>query len=362
MLLLIVLALRRQIRPAPWVMLFLLVIEVAGINILIAANGAASNPFNAILLVPLVLGFMLLPYLHAAAVLVISILAQLSQLLLLPEHSHHSGQMLNHFYAMVGSFILTALLMAAVILYFRVLLARREQSIQQLREKQLRDEQLLAIGTAAAQLSHDVATPVQSIRLILEEILEQPSQSELMHNLEQQFQRVEQHLKNWREVADDVREKRQHFYQINELWQSLQHLMAVARPESPIIWQSNIDKNKAYICADRTLLPALTSVIINACEAATTTNNKQVRIESLLDNAGDNGSWCLNIYNQGQTLDKQAISLLGSRLLPSEHGHGIGAVLSNATIEKFKGQVNWQQQEQQMLTSVRLPLSQVTHK
>lgn len=356
MLLLIVLALRRQIRPMPWVMLALLVIEVVSINALIAVNGAASNPFNSILLVPLVLGFMLLPYAQAAVVLVISICAQLSQLWLLPEHSHHDGQMLNHYHAMVGSFILTSLLMATVVLYFRVLLARREQAIHSLREKQLRDEQLLAIGTAAAQLSHDVATPVQSIRLLLEEVLELQPQPELLLNLERQFQRVEQHLKNWREVANDVREKKLHAYQVDELWQSLQHLMAVARPESHISWQSNISQSSQIIQADRTLLPALTSVIINACEAAAKSEKKQVDIAASVQGQ----TWCLRIYNEGKALSKQQIALLGSRLLPSQHGHGIGAVISNATIEKFAGEVNWQQQGHVMITTISLPLTEVS--
>jgi two-component system sensor histidine kinase RegB len=357
MLLLVVLALRRQIRPAPWLMLTLIVIEVGGINTLIALNGAASNPFNAILLVPLVLGFMLLPYTYGALVLFISIAAQLSQLWMLPEHSHHDGQMLGHFYAMVGSFILTSLLMAAVVLYFRLLLARQALSIHGLREKQLRDEQLLAIGTAAAQLSHDVATPVQSIRLILEEMLEQQPQAQLLQSLENQFQRIEQHLTNWREVANDVREKRLHAYHAPELCLSLQHLMAVARPESPINWQSDLQQNRAIILADRTLLPALTSVIINACEAAFNSDNKQVDIKVFVQGE----SLCLRISNKGTALNKEQIAILGNRLLPSQHGHGIGAVLSNATIEKFGGEVNWQQQEQVIVTTVTLPLTTPQH-
>ena len=354
MLLLIFLALRRQIRPAPWLMLMTLLTEVTVINTLIALNGAATNPFSAILLVPLVLGCMLLPYSHAAIVLLLSIASQFSQLWLLPEHSHHDGQMLSHAYAMVWGFILTSLLMAVVVFYFRVLLARREQAIHSLREKQLRDEQLLAIGTAAAQLSHDVATPVQSIRLLLEEVLEQQPQPELILSLERQFKRVEQHLENWREVADDVREKKLHTYNLNELWQSLQHLMTVARPESHILWQSNIKPSAQYIHADRTLLPALTSVIINACEAAAISESKQVTIQSSINK----NLWCLQISNETNKLTKQQVTLLGSQMLPSKNGHGIGAIISNATIEKFAGEVNWQHHEQLMTTTVKLPIKE----
>lgn len=355
MLLLFVLALRRQVRPASWFMLALLVGEILVFNAVIAFNGAASNPFNAILLVPLVLGFMLLPYAHATLVLFVSITAQLTQLALLSEHSHHHGPMLGHYYAMIGSFVLTAALMAALVAYFRLLLSRSEQAINALREKQLRDEQLLAIGTAAAQLSHDVATPVQSIRLLLEEMSEQQPQAELLQCLEQQFQRIEQHLLNWREVADDVREKRLHVYSIEELWSSLQHLMTVARPESTIDWRILSDTNTGLIEADRTLLPALTSVIINACEAAQTAQNTGVSVSSALQQ----NRWLLQITNEGEFLSKETIALLGSRVTTSAKGHGIGAVLSNATLEKFAGEVNWQQQGRHIITRVYLPLSEL---
>lgn len=353
MLLLIVLALRRQIRFAPWLMLALLLFEILAINGLIAVNGAASNPFNAILLVPLVLGFMLLPYTHATVVLLLSILAQLTQLALLSEHSHH-GQMLGHYYAMVGSFVLTAALMAVLVAYFRVLLFRSEKTVNTLREKQLRDEQLLAIGTAAAQLSHDVATPVQSIRLLLEEVLEQQPQSDLILCLEQQFQRIEQHLLNWREVADDVREKRLHAYSIQELWSSLQQLMHVARPESVIDWQLVDDNRTALIHADRTILPALTSIIINACEAASLAQHSAVRISA----SQSNKSWLIKIINEGEALSKETLAALGSRVTPSTKGHGIGAVLSNATLEKFAGEVNWQQQGKHIITTINLPVQE----
>jgi two-component system sensor histidine kinase RegB len=236
MLLLVNMALGRQMRLSPWVMLALLIFEVGAVNIVIAINGAVRNAYNVILLIPLVLAFMLLPLIHAGILLVVSISSQASQLFVLASHTHHDMQMLQHFRAMVGSFIVVNLLVAAVVFYFRFQLARRELAIQNLRERQLRDEQLLAIGTAAAQFSHDVATPTQSIRLLLEEILEQQPKSEAVLALNQQFERIEQHLRNWRDVADDVREQRTHAYNVSSLWRSLKQLLSVARPESSINW------------------------------------------------------------------------------------------------------------------------------
>lgn len=352
MLLLLVLAFQRNIREKPWLMLLLLSVEVVGINSLIAINGAASNPYNAILLVPLVLAFMLLPLLQAALLLLLSILAQALQVFLLPEHGHHQGMMQEHSYAMVGSFILTSLLVGAVVCYFHLQIANRDTRLQKLRERQLRDEQLLAIGTAAAQLTHDVATPAQSIRLLLEEGGEQQCNQDWLATVDREFQRIEQQLLNWRNIADDVREKRQHRYALNELTHSLTQLIQIARPEADIKWHTECDAKQYVILADRTLLPALTSVIINACEAASNSENKRVNVVTKIRDA----RWYLQIENQGNALPDDKLASLGSQLMASRNGHGVGAVLSNATIEKFSGEVKWQFNDDIMTTTVCIPI------
>lgn len=352
MLLLLVLAFQRNIREKPWLMLLLVSIEVIAINVLIALNGAASNPYNAILLVPLVLAFMLLPLLQATLALLLSILAQVFQVFLLPVQGHHQGMMEEHSYAMVGSFILTSLLIAVVVCYFHFQIANRETRLQKLRERQLRDEQLLAIGTAAAQLTHDVATPAQSIRFLLEEGIEQEGNSDWLKTVDREFQRIEQQLLNWRNIADDVREKRQHKYALDELTHSLRQLIQIARPEADIQWQIADDSDQHVILADRTLLPALTSVIINACEAALQSTTKRVSVMTQIRDA----SWYLQVENQGQALSDDKLASLGSQLMPSRHGHGVGAVLSNATIEKFAGEVKWQFKQNIMITTVSIPI------
>jgi two-component system sensor histidine kinase RegB len=352
MLLLLAMAFKRQSRLNPWLMLVILTLEIVSINVVIAINGAASNPFNAVLLVPLILAFMLLPLRHSAGLLLLSIMSQIVQILLLPEHDHHHGMMQEHSYAMVGSFILTSMLIAVVVCYFHYQLANQESALQKLRERQLRDEQLLAIGTAAAQLTHDVATPAQSIRLLLEEGQEQQHSKEWLESLDSQFQNIEQQLRTWREVADDVREHRLHSYNINKLTESLRQLIQIARPEAQIQWQFQHENEQQYVLADRTLLPALTSVIINACEAAVKSTNKRITITAKINKS----DWFLQIDNQCKNMPNGVLTSLGSQLLPSRHGHGLGAVLTNATIEKFSGEVNWQFIDDMITTTINLPL------
>ncbi|EKE79947.1 HAMP domain-containing histidine kinase [Idiomarina xiamenensis] len=373
MLLLLLLAWRRSIRLPHWLASLVLIAEVLALNSLIALHGAASNPFSAILLVPVVLAFMLLPLAHASSILLVSVAAQSIQLALLPEHTlhgPHGAAMLSHFRAMVLSFVLTSGLIAVVIRYFRYQVFKREQAIATMRERQLRDEQLLAMGTAAAQLTHDVATPTQALQLLIEEAREQHPQADWLMPIEQQTQRITNHLQSWRRIADDVRERRQRHYALTELWPALQQALSLARPEANIAWQASIDQSSDAglgVRADATLLPALTSVIINACDAlydgeyeTTETPHQLAQVNVTLQPHAQQ-LW-LRVENPLTSADVQQqtrLQQLGQRMLTSEHGFGMGAVLSNATIERFGGQVNWQQlmnDRPMLLTTVCLPL------
>ncbi len=309
------------------------VLEIVLINWLIGLNGAASNPYAIILLIPLVAGLVQLPFRLATAVLLISTGAQLLQLLASPA-SHHDG-MAQHAANMVWSFAGTSVFIAAIIFYYRRQLRKRNAAIVALRETQLRNEQLLAIGTAAAQLTHDAATPVQTINLLLEEWRDSPDPA-LIKELSEQVSRLNGLLSDWREVADDVRESRTTTYRSSGLIKALRHSLTLARPEALIHWQTcNSDCN---IHADRTLLPALTNIVINACEEASGETDNGVSITQVVST----GQWTLRIANPLNNAPPEHAPVIGRQLVHSEKGNGVASVLTNATIERFGGKVSWE--------------------
>lgn len=358
MILLLLLAVRRWRPLAMGWMLALLLAEVLLLNTTFALNGAASNPFTVVLLVPVALAYMLLPWWPAMTVLITSICAQLLQLLLLHRGEHQA--MLHHYYGMVFGLVFTSIMIAVVVAYFRQQLQRQEAAISQMRERQLRNEQLLAIGTAAAQLTHDVATPMQSIHLLLEEVQElapatSNSTTQVIEEISREFQRIEQQLAQWRAIANEVREQRSAQLSVAELCRSLQQLMRMMRPEARIEWQMGTQnmQDTARVIADGTLLPALTNLVINAYEAAQRSGENRVQVESQIDAQ----QWQIRIINATLPLSTTTLQRLGLELVTSASGgHGMGAVLSNATIEKLAGSVHWQQQQNRVTTIIRLPV------
>lgn len=331
--------------------LALVLFEIIILNTSIALNGAASNPFSSVLLVPLILGLIWLPAFPGLIVLVVSVIAQGMQLLA-PVSDHHGAMMQSHAQSMIVSFIATSCLITAVIHFFKYQLRLKQAAIQQMRERQLRDEQLLAIGTAAAQLTHDAATPVQTMQLLIEELEDAPDSPDLAE-LVTQFNILQTLLGNWREVADEVRDAKLSIIPIPVILDNTRHIVRLSRPEANVHWPA-IDATikQATIEADRTLVPALASIVINACDGA-----KQHEGSVNINTSIADRRWVLTVDNPHD--DAMPFhNNLGSKMMTSETGLGMGAVLSNASIEKFNGSVHWQHKESHILTTIKLPLCQ----
>jgi len=140
---------------------------------LVYFTGGYANPFISLLLVPLILGAVVLPPRLAWALaawvgLMYTLLMRYYQPLALqvsPEaavHLHLQGMWLN--------FLLTAVLVAAFTGALAAALRYRDAALAQAREQRLRDEQLFALGLQAAAAAHDLATPLASVRLTLDDL------------------------------------------------------------------------------------------------------------------------------------------------------------------------------------------------
>lgn len=150
-----------------------LAVDAACIGALVYLTGGYANPFVSLLLAPLILAAVTLPPLHAwgMALWVGGLYTVLMrfyhplQIQVSPEAAvdmHLSGMWLN--------FLLTAALVAAFAGRQAASLRRRDAELAQAREQRLRDEQLFALGLQAATAAHDLATPMCSVRITLDEL------------------------------------------------------------------------------------------------------------------------------------------------------------------------------------------------
>lgn len=163
----------RQVRIEALEIALQLAVDAACIGALVYLTGGYSNPFISLLLVPLILGAVSLRPCYAWALaawvgLIYTLLMRYYRQLELgisPEaavHLHLQGMWLN--------FLLTAVLVAAFTGALAAALRARDAALAQAREQHLRDEQLFALGMQAAAAAHDLATPLASVRLTLDDL------------------------------------------------------------------------------------------------------------------------------------------------------------------------------------------------
>ncbi|WPZ01482.1 sensor histidine kinase [Idiomarina sp. OXR-189] len=347
-----------------WAVFVALVIDIALGNLWVAYNGGISNPFTSLLLIFIVIAFLLLPTALAVATLCISILGQVSQLELpsllqakaieLPHAMH--PEMLQHAQGMLIGFVIAAMIIALSMYYLKRQWLQSEKAFQAMRERQLRDEQLLTIGAAAAQLTHDVATPVQSLRLLNEELQETNVDIELKRDFSEYLRQVELSLTQWREAADDVRSKRQRLYTAGEMSVQLQQLLRVVKPDAQLHWELPESLRYCSVKADRTLFPAIANLIMNAIEASM--RNGQAETEITFGDSTLEGQQQLviQILDKGAGIHTSNQEKLGMSLSKSDTGMGVAAVISHATIERLNGKVSWQSNGNGTMTQVRLPI------
>ncbi len=157
--------------------LFELAIHLAADAALIAAlvylTGGYANPFISLLLVPLILASVTLPTLFAWGMALwvgglYTVLMDHYQPLALRVSAEAAVDL--HLLGMWLNFLLTAALVAAFAGRLAAALRRRDAQLAQAREARLRDEQLFALGVQAAAAAHDLATPLASLRLTLDDL------------------------------------------------------------------------------------------------------------------------------------------------------------------------------------------------
>jgi two-component system, sensor histidine kinase RegB len=147
--------------------------DASCIGAVVYLTGGYANPFISLLLVPLILAAVSLPPFHAWGMacwvgVIYTLLMRFYQPL---EFRVSQGEAVNlHLLGMWLNFLMTSALVAAFVGRLSAILRRRDAQLAEAREQRLRDEQLFALGLQAASAAHDLATPMASVRITLDEL------------------------------------------------------------------------------------------------------------------------------------------------------------------------------------------------
>jgi len=342
-----------------------LIIDVATFTAILYFTGGASNPFGWFYLVPI---FITATLLRGRAIWLITALSIIGYTTLVffnqplgsasahnMQNMHNNDGFQQHVMGMWLGYIFTALLVSYVVSRMANSLREQNNHLVQAREKALRDERLVALGTLAAGTAHELGTPLSTIAIVVKELQTLSNSTETTKYLKiirEQVDRCKQALTTLSHSAGEelmssgeILPVKQYILNIIEQWQS-------QRPETKLNLISDLSILDAKILSEQTMTQALINIINNAADASPEKISLQV-VQS------DN-KITISIMDNGPGLDTMIQHHAGKQTFSRKsHGLGLGLFLAHASIERLGGKIFLANQTQGgAVVKVTLPLTE----
>ena len=345
-----------------------LIIDVLFIFALAYFTGGATNPFISYFLVPLSIAAATLPKKYAAAIAGLSVVAYSILLFTYQplaffshttasstamDHSQHLSHAVSnsansnidisailnpHYLGMWFNFLVSAVLIAWFVSRMAEALRAQENAINQQREQQLYDEQILSIATLAAGTAHELGTPINSLSLLVEEMASEAAQSQHQQEdlalMQSQILQCRNSLKKLVHTAQQTQPGEKFSIHVTALVNACIEHWHPLRPEVTV---NNLFINRtinAVIHCDESLSQALTNLLNNAANASP--DSVAIDIQQHDDIVH------IIVSNKGKSIPDNILRQFNRQPLHNRRdqnstGLGFGLFLSNASIHRHGG-------------------------
>lgn len=182
-----------------------LLFDLLLLTFLFRGSGGSSNPFVTYYLVPLALAASTLNWRQTGLLCLLTLLAYASLFMMPPEAAAIRWPWLSyrgHLLGMWANFVISALLLVFFLGRMQRRLRAQERDIAEQQRRQLQRDQAVAIGSIAAHAVHELATPLATLGLLVEECRETGEPlTESLPALDRQLQRCRDILARLRAQA-----------------------------------------------------------------------------------------------------------------------------------------------------------------
>jgi two-component system sensor histidine kinase RegB len=331
-----------------------LLADLTAFAVLVFFSGGATNPFVSLMLVPIVIAAISLrpPWVWGLASVAGGYYALLLfnyQPLAIADPDAASAM---HLGGMWFNFLISAALIAFFVTRMHGALRARDQELSALRETQLRDERIVALGTQAALAAHELATPLATIQTTAHELAREfandPDIGADCRLLEKQAQACKRILTQLAARAQDTPPSAQPLdawlHALIERWQ-------VLRPEAKVT--AKLPAGRRDFTPPDGLEQAILNLLNNAADASidAVEFSAETIDEALLIDIADRGP--------GFTPEQRAQA--GRVLFSGKPGSGwgMGLALTHATLERLGGSLTLAERDGGgTRVRIRLPWSQ----
>ena len=345
MALLTALSLWRTTRPWPVAdneFLAQLLIDVLGWTALMYFTGGANNPFVSYYIVPLVIAAAVLPWRHTwlvagTSMLVYSLLLYFYEPfpLFTPHAAMGHGTGANvHILGMWFNFLFSAGLITYFVVRMAAILRQQEAQAVVQREDRLRNDQIVAVASLAAGTAHELGTPLSTMTVLVDEMLQDKSLSEqarmdcaLLKNQITQCRSTLAELSRTAELSSVEQTRPQ---SVGDFVQHTVTRWAVRRPG--IRYSIECAASSPVIELDLTMIQALENLLNNAADAGSD------RIEIRVD--WDQRETGIHIRDWGTGIPPELLEQLGKPIIHAgKSGLGIGLMLTQAAVTRYGGRI-----------------------
>ena len=336
-----------------------LCIDVAAIAGLLYCSGGATNPFAWLFLIPLIIAATVLSTRATWAIAALSILCySLLMRFYIPlgehAHMHQDASFSQHVLGMWFGFVMSAVLIAWFVVGMANTLRERDRALSLAREKSLRDEKLVALGTLATGTAHELGTPLATIAIVARELerVDMPDKMRRKLNiLTGQIGRCKSALSTLSASAGEARAESGGLVPVKYFLRDLIEHWQQQRSEAHIECTFSSENDEATIVNEQTLTQALINLLNNAADASA---------EPLGMNAlWDKSDMTIEILDRGPGLENQFTNnLYQPRTSQKEFGMGLGLFLAHATVQRLGGEITLTDREGGGTCSrIRVPLT-----
>lgn len=331
--------------------------DILFLSLLLFFSGGATNAFVSLLLIPIAIAAVTLPSFMLVMVALLAIISYSILLWLLPMSVMH-GNMQGHFIAMGINFLFSALVVALVVGKMARGINQRELAIAAYRENLLKQEQVVAIGVASAQVTHQLATPIATVQLLADELQDDFPENDVIQDMQSQLARCRDSLSAFRQMVFSIKDQTIAPLSCVKLTQQIGENLTVNYPEIQVELTQSVQKNIA-IMTDAALLPAILNLINNAIRASKANDSQKIVLTSEVIN--DDWQFSIRDFGSGFTLSK--LAELGVKPVSSDQGLGMAVFLSHASLDRLGGKLTLTNHQQGgALVTLSMPICAVTHK
>ena len=330
--------------------------DILALALQLYLTGGAHNPFASLFLVPIAIAGAMLPVGYTAGLVILTLFLYRSLMegfrpLAEPAVPLPGGLSL-HELGMAINFVISAVLIAGFVSLLAYRLRESQRELARARERSLRQEQILGLGTLAAGTAHELGTPLNTIAVLAAELKDTAPDAcrEDVALLERQVGVCKAILSNLvrqvrgMDLADDE-------VSPEVFMDSISNKFRILKPEIKVGYSIEMRDGEARIHVGGVLEQAVLNVLNNAADVSPQAVDCRIDVGE--------GQCRLDILDRGPGFTEQVLAQAGERIVSTKSGQGmgIGLLLSHATLERYGGDLSYHPRPGGgAIARIRLPL------